>query len=312
MTELLKPEVIITHESDLDGLLSGVLLQRLARKLYNTDVPLEAYHYNQWKQRDLREKAAWVADFTFEPRLDKPEWMVVDHHVTDAAPKYARFIHDVNKSAATLCYELCREHGLVSPALDRLVHLNNVADLFLEDDPDFVIAGDYANLVKVYQFWNLHALIAGDVEKLLDHPLLEVMATKRRVEDPLGFEWSKNNITELSPTVGYVDTVVGNNNLVVHQLLERAATKYPVLVTLFRRGNMVFASFRSRDGEALKVAEKFQGGGHANAAGAILPKSIRYIPDAVEYLKQVLNPKRDTPLNSLESLFAGIEAEQKK
>jgi hypothetical protein len=44
----------------------------------------------------------------------------------------------------------------------------------------------------------------------------------------------------------------------------------------------------------------------------ILPKSVRYVPDAVEYLKQVLNPKRAAPLNSLESLFAGIEAEQKK
>jgi oligoribonuclease NrnB/cAMP/cGMP phosphodiesterase (DHH superfamily) len=311
MMEPTKPEVIITHESDLDGLLAGVLLQRLAKKLFDTDVPLEAYHYNQWKQRELREKAAWVADFTFEPRLDKSEWMIVDHHVTESAPKNALLIHDVNKSAALLCYELCKEHGLASPALDRLVHLNNVADLFLEDDPDFVRAGDFANLVKVYQFWNLHTLIGGQIEKLLDHPLLEVMATKRRIEDPLGFEWSKNNVTEISPTAGYVDTVVGNNNLVVHQLLEEQAVKYPVLVTLFRRGNMVFASFRSRNGEALKVAEKFQGGGHANAAGALLPKSIRYIPDAVEYLKQVLNPKRDTPLNSLENLFASIEAGKK-
>jgi hypothetical protein len=78
------------------------------------------------------------------------------------------------------------------------VHLNNVADLFLEDDPDFAVAGDYANLVKIYQFWNLHTLIGGDIEKLLDHPLLEVMAVKRRVEDPIGFEWSKNNIAEIS------------------------------------------------------------------------------------------------------------------
>ncbi len=97
-----------------------------------------------------------------------------------------------------LCYELCKDHGLGSPALDRLVHLNNVADLFLEDDPDFALAGDYANLVKIYQFWNLHALIGGEIEKLLDHPLLEVMAVKRRIEDPLGFEWSKNNVTEIS------------------------------------------------------------------------------------------------------------------
>ncbi|MEI9962208.1 MAG: hypothetical protein WDM76_14070 [Limisphaerales bacterium] len=86
------------------------------------------------------------------------------------------------------------------------------------------------------------------------------MAAKRRIEDPIGFEWSKNNVTEISPTVGYVETVVGNNNLIVHQLLEQQAVKYPVLITLFRRANnIVIASFRSRNGDALKVAEKFQG-----------------------------------------------------
>ena len=219
MMEPTKPEVIITHESDLDGLLAGVLLQRLAKKLFDTNVPLEAYHYNQWKQRELRERAAWVADFTFELRLDKSEWMAVDHHVTESAPKNALLIHDVNKSAALLCYEMCKDHGLGSPALDRLVHLNNVADLFLEDDPDFALAGDYANLVKVYQFWNLHTLIGGRVEKLLDHPLLEVMAVKRRSKTRSASSGAAN-VTEISPTVGYVDTVVGNNKLVVHELLE--------------------------------------------------------------------------------------------
>jgi nanoRNase/pAp phosphatase (c-di-AMP/oligoRNAs hydrolase) len=313
MMELSKPDVIFTHESDLDGLVAGLMLQKLAKKLYDREIPLEAYHYNYWKQRELREKAAWVTDFTYEPRLDKQEWVVIDHHVTDAVPKNAHLIHDVTKSAGLLCYELCKLNGVDSPALERLAHLNNVADLFLENDPDFVLAGDYANLVKVYQFWNLHALIGGDIEKLLDHPLLEVMAAKRRVEDPLGFEWSSRNVTEISANVGYVDTVIGNNNLIVHQLLEKQVTKFPVLVTLFKRANnVVIASFRSRNGEALKTAEKFQGGGHANASGAMLPKSVRNLPDAVEYLRQILNPKRGTPLNNLESLFAGIEAEQKK
>jgi oligoribonuclease NrnB/cAMP/cGMP phosphodiesterase (DHH superfamily) len=312
MTDLSKPEVIITHESDLDGLLAGVLLQRLAKKLFGATVPLEAYHYNQWKQRELRERVGWATDFTFELRLDKPEWVVIDHHVTDCAPKYASLIHDVNKSAGLLCYELCKENGIQSAELDRLVHLNNVADLFLEDDPDFVLATDYANLVKIYQFWNLHTLIGGEIEKLLDHPLLEVMAVKRRIENPLGFEWSKNNVSKISPTVGYVETVVGNNNLVVHELLEKQATQFPVLITLFRRANnQIIASFRSRNGEALKVAEKFQGGGHANAAGAILPKSVRNIPDAVDYLQLILQPKANAPLNSLENIFASIEAEKR-
>ena len=313
MMELSKPDVIFTHESDLDGLVAGLMLQKLAKKLYDRDIPLEAYHYNYWKQRDLREQAAWVTDFTYEPRLDKPAWVIIDHHVTDAVPKNAHLIHDVTKSAGQLCYELCQRNGIDSPALARLAHLNNVADLFLEEDPDFVLAGDYANLVKVSQFWNLHALIGGDIEKLLDHPLLEVMAAKRRIEDPLGFEWSSRNVTEISATVGYVDTVVGNNNLIVHQLLEKEVTKFPVLVTLFKRANnVVIASFRSRNGDALKIAEKLQGGGHANAAGAMLPKSVRNLPDAVEYLRQIFNPKKGAPLNNLESLFAGIEAEQRK
>jgi oligoribonuclease NrnB/cAMP/cGMP phosphodiesterase (DHH superfamily) len=307
-----KPEVILTHESDLDGLIAGVLLQRLARKLFQTDIRLEACHYNYWKQRELRERSAWVTDMAFEARLDKPNWVVIDHHVTEVSPKNAILIHDLSKSASLLCYELCKQDGLGSPELDRLVHLSNVADLFLEDDPDFTLANDYASLVKIYQFWNLHALLNGEIEKLLDHPLLEVMEVKRRVENPLGFEWSKSNITEISPMVGFVETVVGNNNLIVHQLLERSATKYPVLVTLFRRSNnVVVASFRSRNGEALKVAEKFQGGGHANASGATLPKSVRTIPDAVSYLREVLVLKKDAGLNSLENLFNAIEMQQK-
>ena len=158
----------------------------------------------------------------------------------------------------------------------------------------------------------MHALLGGEIEKLLDHPLLEVMEVKRRVENPLGFEWSKVNITEISLTVGFVETVIGNNNLIVHQLLERQAARFPVLVTLFRRtNNVVVASFRSRTGEALKVAEKLQGGGHANASGATLPKTVRTIPEAVYYLRQVLNPKKEAPLNNLEALFASIDLPQK-
>jgi hypothetical protein len=154
--------------------------------------------------------------------------------------------------------------------------------------------------------------LKGEIEKMIDHPLLQVMEVKRRIENPLGFEWSKLNVTEISPQVGYVETVIGNNNLIVHQLLEQQATRFAVLVTLFRRtNNLVIASFRSRNGEALKVAEKFQGGGHANASGATMPKSVRTIPEAVTYLRLMLNPKKDSALNSLESIFDSIDLAQK-
>ena len=311
MVPLPKPDVILTHASDLDGLLSGLLCQRLAQRLFDQKIPLQAYHNHNWRQRPLYEKSAWVCDLTFEARLDKANWVIIDHHITDDVPTQARLIHDVNKSAALLCYELCREHGLATPVLDRLVHLSNVADLFLEDDPDFVLANDYANLVKTYQFWSLDSLIEGDPERLMDHPLLEVIAVKRRIEDPIGFAWSRNNVVELSPTVGLVNTVVGNTNQIVHQLLEQKATPYPVLLTLFRRGNgIVMVSLRSRNGEALRVAEQLQGGGHPNACGATLPRSVQTIPDGILYLKKTLNPPRNSPgaLNSLERIFEELEA----
>ena len=156
-------------------------------------------------------------------------------------------------------------------------------------------------------------LIEGQLERLLDHPLLEVMAVKTRVENPLGLEWSKNHITRISDEVGFVDTVVGNINWIIHQLLERNDTAYPVLVTLFRKGNgTMIVSLRSRNGEALKIAEKLQGGGHANACGASLPKSVRTVQDAVGYLRNVLNltPSQPSALNSLEAIFSAIEAKQ--
>ena len=304
-----KPEVILTHESDLDGFVAGLLLRRLARKIFNCAAPLQAYHNHNWRQRQMTEKTAWVADMTFDARLDRPGWVVIDHHATEIVPKQARLVHDPAKSAGLLSYELCREHGLESPALDRIVHLNNVADLFLEDSPDFALANDYANLVKTYNFWNLAELIEFELERLLDHALLEVMSVKRRVEDPLGFEWSLRNVIEISPTVGYVNTVIGNNNLIVHQLLESKATPFPVLLTLFRKGNgTVLVSLRSRQGGALKVAQQLQGGGHPNAAGATLPRSVQNIPDAIGYLRQLLTPAPPTApaLNSLDSLLQGF------
>jgi len=309
MDALPKPEVILTHESDLDGLVAGLLLQRLARHLFQTEPRLEAYNYNGWKLREPREKSAWVCDLSFEPRLDKPDWVILDHHATEARPKNAVMIHDLTKSAGMICYDLCRQQGLGSPELDRLVRLSDVADLFLEDEVDFVAANDYANLVKTYGFWNLHAVIGGRLEQLLDHPLLEVMAVKRRIEDPIGLEWSKRNVAEISPSVGFVDTVVGNNNAIVHQMLEQGATPYPVLLTLFRKANgAVVVSLRSRHGEALKTAEKLHGGGHANASGATLPRSVKSIPDALDYLRVHLNPApAKDALNSLEGLFDAVE-----
>ena len=305
MGTLVEPQVVLTHESDLDGLVSGLLLQRLARAMFASDVPLEAYHYQGWKARQLSERTAWVSDFTFEARLDRSSWLVVDHHASEAKASVAQFIHDPSKSASRLCYELCQKQGIASAELDRIVELTDIGDLFQESHADFVEACDYANLVKSYGFWNLHSLIGGRIEGLLDHPLLEVMRIKRKVEDPIGFAWAKNHVEALCPEVGLVRPVVGNTNVIVHQLLERSVTPHPVLATLFKKGNGAFiVSVRSRNGEALKVATRLDGGGHPNASGTTLPRSVNDHEAAAEYIRQRLNPTLPAAsLNGMEDLM---------
>lgn len=312
MSSLPKPERIFTHESDLDGLVSGLLLKRLADKEFGPDTVLEAHHYPSWKMRNLSERCAWACDFSFEKRMDKPTWLVLDHHTTQVRAENCRFIHDLNKSASLLCYELCNEHGIKTDKLDRLVHLSNVADLYLSEDPDFELAVDYANLVKVYGFWNLHHLVEGDVERLLDHPLLEVIQTKRRIENPMGLAWSRGRISRVTDELGVVDTVVGDSNRTVHDLLEEEAGGYKVLATMFQKANrQVMVSFRSRGGEALPIARQFHGGGHANACGATLPSSVGSIEEAVVYMRAILTPHAESEagLSSLEDAFASLSAD---
>jgi len=291
MSDLPQPQVVITHESDLDGFVSGHLLQRLANHLFDQQTLLQAWNYTNFERRPLRESCAWVCDLNFSKRMDRDNWLIVDHHQTDVDPQRARLILDHSKSASLLCYELCKEHGLGNEKLDRLVHFTNVGDLFLTDDPHFTEAIDYGSLIKQYMFWNIAKLIEGDLESLIDHPLIEVIATRRRIENPIGYEYAKAHITPLSDTVAMIESPIGDTNAVVHQMLTEEATPHPVILTAVTRNRSVSVSVRSRNGEALPVAKLLQGGGHPNACGATLPQTVQRIPDAVDYLKKTLNPK---------------------
>lgn len=308
MTNLPEPEIIFTHESDLDGFVAGLLLKRLAQKLFNKDIPLKAYHYGAWENFDIRHQQAWITDLTFEKRFDREGWLIVDHHSYSHQPQKARLVHNPEKSAGSLAYELCKENGIQSEELDRIVHYNNLADLFIKDDGAFDIATDYASIIKVYGFWSIYSIIEGKLESLLDHPLLKIASLKREIENPIGFEWSSKNIIEITDQVALVKTTIGNINLIIDRMLEEKTTPHPVLLTLNKRSNgPMTTSLRSRNGEALDFAKKLQGGGHPNACGASLPKIIHHIPDAIDYLKNSLNPPAlEASPNAVEDLFKSL------
>jgi nanoRNase/pAp phosphatase (c-di-AMP/oligoRNAs hydrolase) len=79
---------------------------------------------------------------------------------------------------------------------------------------------------------------------------------------------------------------------------------------MHRKGNgVMLVSLRSRTGEALKYAEKLHGGGHPNAAGATLPRSVQNFGDALEFLKKTLDPfkEEEAGLSSLEDAFTVVD-----
>ncbi len=306
MADLKQPEVILTHESDLDGLLSGLLLRKLAIHLFGEAPRLEAYHHDAWYNREMKESVAWVCDLSLDERVDQENWLVIDHHATQHQRQKATWIFDMKKSAGLLCYELLKEYGLGSPELDELVHHNNVSDLFLDDEPNFEDSTDYAALVKTYHFWNLYKLVDGEPEKILNHPLLEVVRTKRKVEDPMGYEYTLRSVQKVVPELGLVDIPVGNPNRILHQLLTQQATPFKTLMTMKKKSSrLVITSFRSRNGEALPFAEKLGGGGHPNACGAALPKSVTSVEEGLEYIRNLLFPPQPSQPSSRES---GVEA----
>ena len=103
MSDLPQPQVVITHESDLDGFVSGHLLQRLANHLFDQQTLLQAWNYTNFERRPLRENCAWVCDLNFSKRMDRDNWLIVDHHQTDVDPQRARLILDHSKSASLSC-----------------------------------------------------------------------------------------------------------------------------------------------------------------------------------------------------------------
>lgn len=308
-----KPEVIFTHDGDLDGFVSGLLLKELVEKLFGEGVPLEPVTIQGWRTRKNSERVAWASDLTPNMKNDIEGWVIIDHHPIRYQPERALLIHDINRCSSAIVYEICKQHGIYSEAYERLVHLSNVADLFLVDDPSFHEALDYSALVKTYQFRNLYRLTDGRLERILGHPFVKVMATKRVVEDPIGLEWSRNHIIPVTEQLAYVEIIVGNPNVILHTLLDDPTVPYPILMTLWVRSSAgIIASFRSRQGEALKLAEMLQGGGHPNAAAATLPVSVRSVQEAIEYIRNIIKQQEQntivlqtTPEQALADLFSG-------
>ena len=100
--------------------------------------------------------------------------------------------------------------------------------------------------------------------------------------------------------------MVGNSNVILNKLLREDSQPYKILLTLNRIGNNQFMVSLRAPRRGVADGQAVAGGGHANAAGAALPKSVQRVADAVDYLKTALNPishAQENVPDNLESLF---------
>ena len=209
-------------------------------------------------------------------------------------PRAAQLIHNVGKSASLLAYELCRARTISSsPALDRLVHFSNIADFFLPDAPDFILSTDYANLVKIYGFWNVLELIHGNLENAAQSS----PAPGNGGETSRGKSYrlrvgSKSRVQRVALEVGYVETVVGNANSIVHRMLDEKV--YALIRSCSpctaKETDVMVVSLRSRTGEALKVCGKIPWRRTPKRSGIHATKVRAELRDALEYLRRTLDP----------------------
>ena len=277
-------------------------------------VPLEAYNYQNWKLREPRGAiTAWVCDLSFEPRLDTrragSSWTTMPPSSRAERPPVS-CCTTLRRSGRVESAMICAASKRTDrPSLTGWSTSTTSPICTSTQTTNFRWPWITPNLVKTYHFWYLLALVEGKFEALFDHPLLEVMAVKRRVEDPLGYEWCAKNVVRLSPLAGYVPTIIGNNNIIAHQLLERKATPFGVMVTLFKKANnTVVASLRSRQARRWFWRRSCKGRRSPQCPSAYTLAALRrnQFDDAIRYLqKQVFDPApaKDQPLNSLVQAF---------
>ena len=157
----------MTHESDLDGLVSGLLLQRLARTLFNTEVRVEAFHNHAWRKRTFNDRATWICDFSFEQRLDKQRRLAkgdktlaaeiaalerAEAVLSDGTPIYRADLTDAERALLAPAFLLTNKPALVvvNIGTDQIGEADALASPFgddafavcieLEGDPDVVAA----------------------------------------------------------------------------------------------------------------------------------------------------------------------------
>lgn len=272
--QFFEPTVIYTHRDDLDGLLSGMLAQRLAFAIFGKSIPVRAISYGDIQLVDAK-NPAWFTDLCPEREelTTNPENSFFDHHHWDEMPTGPSYIEDSEeKSAAGVVASVLES---IAPQFMRgltpVIDMVQAGDLHKIDDEQYGTARDLQYLFNLLGFDAMWYRFAMDPGALLTAPELPTLRERRTRDDLEG--WNQCHESLKKTSWGGVVTFTVGDWVTVMDRVSRELLGGKTVARLARKDDGFEVRVLSTDGSALKVAEALGGGGHPNAGGAMIPFS---------------------------------------
>jgi SPP1 gp7 family putative phage head morphogenesis protein len=287
---LKEPVAIYCHVDDMDGLLGGVSMQRLAWVIFGKVVPVIPMTYGNSKLINPKDPC-WTIDLDLHNHAiaDNPDCFIVDHHIWEDVPAGSYWIDGTETmSAAGMACRLFNEAiesgcGVMTNVRGMMISKNlyetvEVGDCWKDADPRFELSRDIQYFMTTIGFDAMWVRFANNIENILIAPELPYMHEKR-VKDEM--EQVANARQHLIPVSwgSIVDSPAGS---FVATIIAKETNKPVAYIKASGVGSCV--CFKSSNGEAIKLSKSLGGGGHANSAGAYIdaPKAV-----AIKKLQEV-------------------------
>ena len=234
---------------------------------------LPAQH-NEPPPKGLKNRELYFIDFTYfgkdlEKLKKENRLTIIDHHISakkEALSAHA-FLYDVNHSGAVLTWKFFHK-GKKTPKLLQYIENRDIWKFTLPNAREILSVIDLYK--RDFKIWSVLA------KKLENNEIQRKFSVKGKAM----LEYEKNAVEKLvlKADLGVFEkrkAWIINTALLRDEVADVLRKRGPALVVIWtRRGNHIYVSLRSKGNiDVSKLAQKYRGGGHKNAAGFRLKSS---------------------------------------